>query len=32
MGMAKLRAPEGMGPLNPTKELGTWVELLGQQL
>ena len=31
-GVAKTRAPDGLGPPNPTKKLAHWVNLLGQPL
>ena len=32
MGVATTRAPNVLGPRNPTKKLAHWVELLGQPL
>ena len=32
MGVATTRAPNGLGPPNPTKKLAHWMDLLGQQL
>ena len=32
MGVVTTRDPNGLGPPNPTKKLGHWVELLGQSL
>ena len=32
MGVAATRAPDGLGPPNPTKKLAHWVDLLGQSL
>ena len=32
MGVATTRAPNGLGPPNPTKKMARWMDLLGQPL